>query len=144
MTIFQKDNDAETTWEYKVTTVSVSLLTYLVAIVSIIAVDWEHVKHKCVGWWRRLVSLYSPSEGIAGPALDAQASSAETTADPKPEEAGNLAGSTSGAKDPENGAGKAVKRRFPWFPLPRNSSHQQAKGKEPDLDPPMTDGKLDV
>ena len=140
MAIFQKDNAAETTWEYKITTVSVSLLTYLVVIASVIAVDWEHVKHKCIEWWQRLALHYKPAPG-------AKTSPAPATAEPKPEEVakvGNLAGSTSGAKDPENGAGKAVKRRFPWFPLPRNSSHQQAKGKEPDLDPPMTDGKLDV
>ena len=144
MTIFQKDNAAETTWEYKITTVSVSLLTYLVVIASVIAVDWEHVKHKCIEWWQRLALHYKPAPG-------AKTSPAPATAEPKPEEVakvGNLAGSTSGAKDLETvvdeEVGEAVKHRFPWFTLPRDSSRRQAKGKEPDRGPPLTDGKLDV
>jgi hypothetical protein len=143
MTIFQKDNTAETTWEYKVTTVSVSLLTYLVAIASIIAVNWNHVKvkQKSVQWWQRLASHYRPAPCM-------QASPAPATPESKPEEAGILTGSTSGAKDPENGVdeevGEVVKRRFPWFALPRDSRRRQAKGKEPDRGSPMTDGKLDV
>jgi len=126
MAIFQKDDPVETTWEYKITTVLVSLLTYLVAIISVIAVDTEHVKYKCGEWWQRLVSHYGP----------------------QPEEAGNLAGLTSGGKEPEigvnEGNSKAVKSWFPWFAPPRISLHQQAMRKEPDQDPPTTGEKLDV
>jgi hypothetical protein len=45
MTIFQKSID-QTTREYKTTTVVVSLITYLVALLSIIAVNWDHIKRK--------------------------------------------------------------------------------------------------
>jgi hypothetical protein len=153
MTIFQKDNTAETTWDYKVTTVSVSLLTYLVAIVSIMAVNWEHVKRNCLKWWRRLASCFSTAEGSAGPAQGEQAEAAPDSeseeaepeeAEPEeaePEETGNFAGST---KDPEIGvveAGQAVKHRFPWFPRPRGPSLRQAKGKETDRGLPITDKK---
>ena len=50
MTIFQKDID-QTTREYKITTVVVSLITYLVALISIIAVNWDHIKRKFLLWW---------------------------------------------------------------------------------------------
>jgi len=50
MTIFQKDVD-QTTREYKITTVVVSLITYLVALISVIAVDWDHIKRKVLLWW---------------------------------------------------------------------------------------------
>jgi hypothetical protein len=50
MTIFQKDID-QTTREYKITTVVVSLITYLVALISIIAVNWDHTKRKFLLWW---------------------------------------------------------------------------------------------
>jgi hypothetical protein len=86
MAIFQKDDLAETTWEYEVMTVSVSLLTYLVAVVSIIAVNWEHFKSRCLKWWRQ-----------RHPASD---NSAE----------GGSIGSASGRQ-----AGQTEKRRFPWF-----------------------------
>jgi len=50
MSIFQKDVD-QTTREYKITTVVVSLITYLVALISIIAVNWDHIKRKVLLWW---------------------------------------------------------------------------------------------
>jgi hypothetical protein len=50
MTIFQKNVD-QTTQEYKVTTVVVSLITYLAALVSIIVVNWAHIKRKVLPWW---------------------------------------------------------------------------------------------
>lgn len=103
MAIFQKDNAAQTTWEYKITTVSVSLLTYLVAIASVIAVDWEHVKHRCVQWWQRLASHYKPTPGV-------KSTSAPATPEPKPEEAGNLAGSTSGGRIQKMGLTKGIAR----------------------------------
>jgi hypothetical protein len=141
MAIFQKDNTVETTWEYKITTVSVSLLTYLVAIISGIAVDWEHVKHKCGEWWQRLVSHYGPNPG-------GKSGLAPAKPEPKPEEVGNLAELTSGGKEPDigvnEGNSKAVKSWLPWFAPHRNSLHKQAKRKEPDQDQPTTGEKLDV
>lgn len=50
MTIFQKDIE-QTTQEYKITTVVVSLITYLVALISIIAVNWDHIKRRIPLWW---------------------------------------------------------------------------------------------
>jgi hypothetical protein len=50
MTIFQKDIN-QTTREYKITTVVVSLITYLVALISIIAVNWDHIERKMPLWW---------------------------------------------------------------------------------------------
>ena len=142
MAIFQKTDAAETRREYKVTTVSVSLLTYLVAIASIIAVNWVHVKQRCVRWWQLLALHYrSISAAMASPA--------PTSPESKPEDVGNLTGSTSEAKDPgksviDEEVGQAVNRRFTWFALPRDSSRRQAKGKEPDRSPSMMGGKLDV
>jgi hypothetical protein len=43
--IFQKDVD-QTTREYKITTVVVSLVTYLVAVISMLVVNRDHIKHK--------------------------------------------------------------------------------------------------
>jgi len=40
----------QTTQEYKTTTVIVSLITYLVALISIIAVNWEEIKRKASLW----------------------------------------------------------------------------------------------
>jgi hypothetical protein len=51
MTIFQKSVD-QTTREYKVTMVVVSLITYLVALLSVIAVNWPHNKNKVLKWWK--------------------------------------------------------------------------------------------
>jgi hypothetical protein len=53
MSIFQKDDASETRWEYKVTTVSVSLFTYLVALISMIAVNWANIKHMYSKWWQK-------------------------------------------------------------------------------------------
>ncbi|KAI0545471.1 hypothetical protein F4679DRAFT_462623 [Xylaria curta] len=50
MSIFTKDI-AQWKWEFKVATVSVSLLTYILAVVSIIAVDWKNFKRRGLWWW---------------------------------------------------------------------------------------------
>ncbi|KAJ2991175.1 hypothetical protein NUW58_g2616 [Xylaria curta] len=54
MEIFQKENKEEATWEFKVSLVLVSLTTYIAALAAIIAVDWKHIKPKCLRWWARL------------------------------------------------------------------------------------------
>jgi hypothetical protein len=51
MTIFQKDV-VQTTQEYKVTTVIVSLITYLVALLSVVTIDWTHNKRRILKWWQ--------------------------------------------------------------------------------------------
>lgn len=94
--------------------------------------------------WQRLTAHYKPTTGANG--------TPPSTPETKPEEAGNIAGSTSGVKDPDKTvvdeeADEAVKRRFPWLTLTRDSSRRQAKGKELVRNPPLTDGtarKLDV
>jgi len=45
MTIFQKPNPKDTERDYKVTTVVVSLLTYLIAVIFILLVSWKDVRH---------------------------------------------------------------------------------------------------
>jgi hypothetical protein len=79
MKIFQKRDQAETTWEYEVMTVSVSLITYVVAALSIIAVNWGHVKRCSLKWWHQgyPASDYGASEGSVGSASDTQASQTE-------------------------------------------------------------------
>lgn len=59
MDIFKKDI-AQTRWEYKVTIVSLSLFTYLLAFISIIAVDWAGFKRKQLPWWKQAVKLLAP------------------------------------------------------------------------------------
>jgi len=58
MQIFQKDI-AQTKWEYKVALVTVSLFTYLVALVSIIAIDWKGFNHRALRWWAILIGLWA-------------------------------------------------------------------------------------
>ncbi|TRX91096.1 hypothetical protein FHL15_008078 [Xylaria flabelliformis] len=53
MSIFAKDI-AQWKWEFKVATVSVSLLTYTLALISIIAVDWKNFQRRCLLWWNKL------------------------------------------------------------------------------------------
>ncbi|KAI0855033.1 hypothetical protein F4860DRAFT_57676 [Xylaria cubensis] len=50
MSIFAKDI-AQWKWEFKVATVSVSLLTYILALLSIIAVDWKNFQRRCLLLW---------------------------------------------------------------------------------------------
>ncbi|KAI0869527.1 hypothetical protein GGS24DRAFT_149682 [Hypoxylon argillaceum] len=52
--MFKKD-DAQSKWEFKTAIVSLSLFTYLLAFVAIIAVDWDGFKHKCAVWWKPLM-----------------------------------------------------------------------------------------
>jgi hypothetical protein len=120
MSIFQKDDASETRREYKVTMVSGSLFTYLVVLVSMIAVNWGHIKRKYLKWQRKWhpASDNSTAEGSAESAPGAQGGPAPASPEPKPEE-----------------AGQAVKRRFPWFTRPRDSSRWQAKGKAPEQGP---------
>ncbi|KAI1173790.1 hypothetical protein F4777DRAFT_421598 [Nemania sp. FL0916] len=54
--IFQKEA-AQSKWEYKTAIVSVSLVTYLLAFISIIAVDWIGFKARCSAGRKRLVYL---------------------------------------------------------------------------------------
>ncbi|KAI0436815.1 hypothetical protein F4803DRAFT_556640 [Xylaria telfairii] len=55
MDIFKKDI-AQTRWEYKVSVVSVSLLTYLLSFAAIIAVDWKGFKRMLWASWIRMTS----------------------------------------------------------------------------------------
>ncbi len=88
LTIFQKDI-AETTWEYMVTTVSVSVLTYLVAIASVIAVDWGRVRRRYLRWRHRASD--DSTEGVsAKPAPAAQDGPVLASTDPEPQGAENL------------------------------------------------------
>ncbi|KAI0397628.1 hypothetical protein F5Y17DRAFT_454784 [Xylariaceae sp. FL0594] len=57
MQIFQKDV-AQTKWEYKVALVTVSLSTYLVALISIVAVDWEGSKRRGSRWLAAAIPLW--------------------------------------------------------------------------------------
>jgi hypothetical protein len=54
--IFKKDA-AQSKWEYKSAIVSVSLITYLLAFVSIIAVDWEGFKRRYIPGWKPMDKL---------------------------------------------------------------------------------------
>ena len=107
MTIFQKRDQVETTWEYEVMTVSVSIITYVVAAASIIAVNWRHVKRSSLKWWRQgyPAADYGASEGSVGSASDTQTTGSQTE-----------------------------KRRFSWFG--RNSSRRQAGFGAQDQDSP--------
>ncbi|KAJ8126151.1 hypothetical protein O1611_g7486 [Lasiodiplodia mahajangana] len=51
MDIFKKNDLAETTWEYKVSLVSVSLFTYIVALAGVIAVNWKALQRRSRHWW---------------------------------------------------------------------------------------------
>ncbi|KAI0490247.1 hypothetical protein F4859DRAFT_1999 [Xylaria cf. heliscus] len=57
MDIFKKDI-GQGRWEYKVSVVSVSLLTYLLAFVTIIAADWKGFKRRFSAWWTRLTDKW--------------------------------------------------------------------------------------
>ncbi|KAI0105682.1 hypothetical protein GGR51DRAFT_181554 [Nemania sp. FL0031] len=62
MDIFKKKDLAESRWEYKVSLVSVSLFTYIVALAGVIAVNWRNLKRRYLQWrsveWRNLKRKY--------------------------------------------------------------------------------------
>jgi hypothetical protein len=137
MTIFQKDNAADTKWEYKITTVSVSLLTYLVALTSIIAVNWGDIKRNLSSrqrerrapsessvFWSTVYAMLDNITRIYKQHWQRHPSSDSITA----------GGTTASAPDmqavparapPEpkaDKAGQPAKRQFPWFVQRRDSS----------------------
>ncbi|GAW23843.1 hypothetical protein ANO14919_134200 [Xylariales sp. No.14919] len=139
MEIFQKDV-AQTKWEYKVSVVSVSLLTYLVAFASIVAVDWEGFKHKYLRrwgnfkgrylWWRKPASNDSTAQGVAAPSADervkhapVQPASKSSEAEPGVE-----------VETPATEAPKAMRYRLPRFHWADKPTRRQEKGKAPESD----------
>ncbi|KAI1348009.1 hypothetical protein F5Y01DRAFT_328989 [Xylaria sp. FL0043] len=48
---FKKDDARQTTWEFKVTTVVISLATYITAGLCVLAVNWKHIKARLYSWW---------------------------------------------------------------------------------------------
>ncbi|KAI1735430.1 hypothetical protein F4680DRAFT_304494 [Xylaria scruposa] len=96
--IFQKDV-TQTKWEYKVAIVSVSLLTYLTAFASIIAVDWEGFKKRFTSWWR-LVANPSVASEERGPLKDENELDKMHTSDEDTSREGNT---TSGSSSLPNG-----------------------------------------
>ncbi|KAI0815974.1 hypothetical protein GGR55DRAFT_675583 [Xylaria sp. FL0064] len=48
---FKKDDARQTTWEFKVTTVVISLATYITAGLCVLAVNWKHIKARLYSLW---------------------------------------------------------------------------------------------
>jgi hypothetical protein len=128
MTIFQKDVH-QTTREYKITTVVVSLITYLVALVSIIAVNWAHIKRKIkrkiplikrkvILWWNS-PPKDNPAKDSSGSGASAQSASQSGKAPvSKSEDKGKQPETSNEKVDEESGiiegTGESSKPRSPW------------------------------
>ncbi|KAE9372640.1 hypothetical protein N431DRAFT_244483 [Stipitochalara longipes BDJ] len=115
MTIFQKSVD-QTTHEYKVTTVVVSLITYLVAIASVIAVDWVHIK-RIILKWRDFVLKKSSVNGNSDPETVPE-NPAGPSHKSRPGDNEKKSGQSNAPQDVESAideeAGQATKSRFSW------------------------------
>ncbi|RWA05198.1 hypothetical protein EKO27_g9912 [Xylaria grammica] len=139
MEIFQKDV-AQTKWEYKVSVVSVSLLTYLVAFTSIVVVDWEGFKHKYLRWWgnfkgrypwwRKPASNDSTAQGVAAPSADERVKHAPV----QPASESSEAEPGVGVKTPATEAPKATRYRLPRYHWAEKPTRRQEKGKAPESD----------
>jgi len=138
MTIFQKDVN-QTTWEYKVTTVSVSIITYLVALAFVLFVQRKDIKRMFLTW-RYSIRDRSPVEGKHSPARGAPAGPASSPRESKSpaDGANNNSGPHQGAKEGENtadeGIGDAAKTQPFWHNWARVSPSRRANSQVPDKD----------
>ncbi|PMD38647.1 hypothetical protein L207DRAFT_42246 [Hyaloscypha variabilis F] len=117
MTIFQKDVD-QTTREYKITTVVVSLITYLVALISIIAVNWDHLKRKFHLWWNTpQTKVPVEDNSTSKPQVPPVGPTPESPA-PRPEDNENKAEASKEQVDVESGVnevtGEGSKPKSSW------------------------------
>lgn len=114
MTIFQKSVE-QTTREYKVTTVVVSLITYLVALLSIIAVNWAATKHHILKW-RKFGHEKTPVKANlhAAPKPAQPAGPAPTSQEPKTGDTEEKSGPRGELQDIESASNGADKRSKFW------------------------------
>jgi hypothetical protein len=117
MTIFQKSVE-QTTREYKITTVVVSLITYLIALLSIIAVNWVAHSKPHILQWRKSGHENAPVKTNldAAPEPTQPAGPVPTSQESKTGDTEKKAGSSGEHQDIErasNGAGKPD-RFWPW------------------------------
>jgi hypothetical protein len=119
MTIFQK-SITQTTREYKITMIVVSLITYLVALLSMIFVNRDHIK-------RKIYHLMSGQEkgpvkgdpdSVPAPVPVQPADPVPTSQEPRPRDTEKKTGSSNEPQDLESaineGASEAAKFRSSW------------------------------
>jgi hypothetical protein len=115
MTIFQKSVN-QTTREYKITTVVVSLITYLVALLSMIFVNRHHIKRKIDHlMWKQEKGC---EKGKSDSAPEQPAGPVPTSQEARP---GDTEKNTTSSNEPQDlesaineGASEAAKFRSSW------------------------------
>ncbi|KAI0430427.1 hypothetical protein F5Y09DRAFT_341723 [Xylaria sp. FL1042] len=79
---FKKSDPRQTAWEFKVTTVVISLVTYITAGLCVIAVNWKHIKARILSSLRETHEETEVGDGkrsgVAGVELDDASSVIET------------------------------------------------------------------